>query len=292
MSEEGKPLRALRREYLAPVILGAALVTIIVGALMFRSPPQGAAPEPAKPVPAEPAPPAPTPDPLPPPALTRVDLVRQANAAAAMAAGEGAAQADDGRALVGRRFVLRLPFGCEGVQPRAGRGQTSALYDAEAQTIRLSARPSDWAGLPVVQSLKDESIEAVEGFWISRPWSFSETCPAHRDDASATPSPTAPSPETLGLAQFFGAGDSRVLRRGDRAYEHVRRLGGADTGVLTHSYELVLEGRLRAYPDGRPLRCWSESAEHRPVCLFSVQFERVAFEDAADGATLAEWRES
>lgn len=277
---------------MAPAILGGALVAIIVGALMFRSAPQTKAPEPVKPAPAEPAPPAPAPNPLPPPPLTRVDLVRQANAAAALAAGEGAGSVDDGRSLVGRRFVLRLPFGCEGVQPRAGRGQTSALYDAEAQTIRLSARPSDWAGLPVVQTLKDEDIEAVEGFWISRPWSFSETCPPRRDEAAAPPSPTAPSPETLGLAQFFGAGDSRVLRRGDRAYEHVRRLGGSDSEVLSHSYELVLEGRLRAYPDGRPLRCWSESAEHRPVCLFSVQFERVAFEDQADGATLAEWRES
>lgn len=290
MSEKGTEPRALRRELLAPAVLAFALGAVIAGALLFRSAPQPKAPEPAPPV--EPAPPPPAPSPLPPPPLSRADLVRHANGAAARVTGEGAGPAEDGRALVGRRFVLRLPFGCDGAQPRGGRGQTSALYDPEAQTVRLNARPSDWIGLPVVQTIGGAAPEAVEGFWITRPWSFSEACPPARAETAAPPSPTAPSPETLGLAQFFGVGDSRILRRGDRPYEHVRRLAGGDTGLLSHSYVLVLEGRLRAYPDGRPLRCWSESADHRPVCLYSVQFERVAFEDAADGATLAEWRES
>lgn len=288
MSEKGTGPRALRRELLAPAVLAFALAAVIAGALLFRSAPQPKAPEPAPP--AEPAPSAPSP--LPPPPLSRADLVRHANAAAARVTGEGAGPTEDGRALVGRRFVLRLPFGCDGAQPRGGRGQASALYDPEAQTVRLNARPSDWTGLPLVQTIAGAPPEAVEGFWITRPWSFSETCPPARAEIIAPPSPTAPSPETLGLAQFFGTGDSRILRRGDRPYEHVRRLAGGDTELLSHSYVLVLEGRLRAYPDGRPLRCWSESDDHRPVCLYSVQFERVAFEDTADGATLAEWRES
>lgn len=291
MSENGTEPRAARRELLAPAVLAIALVGIIAGALLVRTAPKPNAPEPAQPVEAGAPPPAAS-TPLPPPPLIRADLVRHANAAAALAAGETAAPADDGQALVGRRFVLRLPFGCDGAQPRGGPAQGSALYDPEARTVRLSARPSDWSGLPVAQAMGDGTVEAVEGFWITRPWSYSEACPPPRAEDAAPASPTSSSPQTLGLAQVFGADDSRVLRRDGRAYEHVRRLAGDETELLSRSYVLVLEGRLRAYPDGRPLRCWSESADHRPVCLYSVQFERVAFVDAVDGATLAEWRES
>ena len=53
---------------------------------------------------------------------------------------------------------------------------------------------------------------------------------------------------------------------------------------------MVMEGRFATYPDGRVARCWSESSEHQPVCLFAVRFGRIAFEAADDGKVLAEWR--
>lgn len=288
MSENGTGSRFPRRELLVPAVLAIALVGIIAGALVLKSDPPPKAPEPAAPV--EPKPTQAAPRPLPPPVLTRADLVRHANAAAGRAGDETSDAADDGRDLVGRRFSLRLAFGCDGAQPRRTAGQMSALYDPRAQTVRLNAQPSDWSGLPMVQALADKTVEAVEGFWIPRPWSSSESCPPPSGQTAA-PAPTPPTTETLGLAQFFDGGESRVLRRSGRAYEHVRRLTTADTALLSHSYALILEGRLRAYPDGRPVRCWSESPDHRPVCLYSVQFERVALQDAHDQSTLAEWRE-
>lgn len=289
MSENGTGSRFARRELLVPAVLAIALVGIIAGALALRPEPPPKAPEPAAPVQPQPVQTAPTP--LPPPALTRADLVRLANAAALQAGDETAGGVGDGRDLVGRRFTLRLPFGCDGAQPRGAAGQTSALYDPQAQTVRLNAQPSDWSSLPIVHALADKTVEAVEGFWIPRPWLSSESCSPPPDQTAAPPAPTPPTSETLGLAEFFGGGESRVLRRGGRAYEHVRRLTAADTPLLSHSYVLILEGRLRAFPDGRPVRCWSESPDHRPVCIYSVQFERVAFQDAVDNSTLAEWRE-
>jgi hypothetical protein len=52
----------------------------------------------------------------------------------------------------------------------------------------------------------------------------------------------------------------------------------------------VLEGRLVGYHDQQAIRCRSEGAEQRPVCLFKVDLERVAIRDPASGALLGEWR--
>ncbi len=92
---------------------------------------------------------------------------------------------------------------------------------------------------------------------------------------------------SLGLAMFHDAGASRVERRSERPYEHVVKLdaGGADQ---PQSFDLRLEGRIASFADGAAIRCWSESAEHRPTCLFAVELDRVAFEDAK-GAVLADW---
>ncbi|MFN3582466.1 hypothetical protein [Phenylobacterium sp.] len=218
-----------------------------------------------------------------PPPLGRAGLLaavgQTASATAAGAPYPGAV-----RALEGRRFALRLPFGCWGPGPaEAGLGYTA---DAARGALRLTARPETWTDAPFAAPLTEgQEVESVEGFWLSRPWTTSEACPAL---SPAQLPGTAPSPETLGLAQVFAEGGSRLLRRGGRPYEATVKLAeGEVPGV--GGYRLVLEGRLAGGPDHRPIVCRSDHPDRRPTCMARVELDRVAFEDAG-GRTLAEWR--
>jgi hypothetical protein len=61
--------------------------------------------------------------------------------------------------------------------------------------------------------------------------------------------------------------------------------------VLTHSYRLLLEGKVTGYPDGRAIQCWIEAPDHRPLCIYAVTFDHIAFEDAVTGEDLANWND-
>jgi len=93
------------------------------------------------------------------------------------------------------------------------------------------------------------------------------------------------------LAQLFESGSSRVLHHADRPYAFTRKIKAGDTTVLTHSYQLLLEGTLKGYNDGHSLRCWIEAPDHQPLCVYAVTFEHVAFVDADVGETLANWND-
>ena len=265
---------------IAPIVIGAAAVVVLVAVLLRPSPAPVPAAVPAPPpvVAAPPAAPAPTAP------VNRADLVAGAQAAAsAYAAGEPAGGAD----LVGRRFRVRLAFGCGGPAPDPGPAQAYYQRDPAAGTIRLVARPAVWTDLPLVRAAPTpKATEAVEGFWMPRPWLVSEACPKRREVAPpATPTPVeAPS---LGLAIFHAADASRTERRGERPYEHVLK-AASEAGSQDQGFALVLEGRISGFADGAALHCWSESVDHRPVCLYGVDVDRVAFEDAG-GAVLADW---
>lgn len=224
-----------------------------------------------------------------PPPLSREALIQEARAvAAAFAAGEQRTL-DGADPLVGRRFTLRVPFGCDG--PASGSTAAQAYYevDPERRTLKLVARPVDWSASPFGQGGDGPAAyEAIEGFWIPRPWTYAETCPP-KGDATPSAASTPASAQTLGLATFFEVGGSRVQRRGGRPYEHVEKIESDAPLPLGGSYRLVLEGKLAALPTGRAVRCWSESSEHRPICLFAAAIDRVAFEDQA-GTMLAEWK--
>lgn len=270
-------------------LIAPLIIAVVGGAiLLFAVLRQPDAPEVAAPAPA-PAPLATIAAP-PPPALTRTELVEAADLAAAAFA-TSAKPVTDKSPLLGRTFSLDIPFGCDGPRTGADGGQVFAEYDIDRGVLRLVARPVDLTALPLVKSLDDAAkVEAVEGFWIPRPWTRTEACPPKRAyEIPATPTP--PSAQTLALAQVFETGGSRISRRGARPYEFVRKVDKADTSALTHTYRLRLEGRLVGFPDGRVSRCWSESPDHRPICLYAVAYDRVAFLDAATGATLSEWRD-
>jgi hypothetical protein len=267
------------------VIAGVIAVIALTAVLITASQPKPApAPEPQAVAPLTPAKIVA----LPPPTLTRNEILQNAVMNAAAYA-TGAKATTEKSPLLGREFTIRIPFGCDGPGGASAASQAYVEVDATTSAVKLVARPAAWATLPVVQDLAGSArIEAVEGFWIPRPWTNSEACPPKRE----TPLPATPTPaaaQTVGLAQVFEKGGSRVLARGDRPYEFVVKPGKDGASVLGHTYRLVLAGRLVGFGDGRAAHCWSESPDHRPICLYAVAYDRVAFEDDT-GASLAEWK--
>ena len=285
MSDSSPQRPRRKRPAVAPIVMIGALAVIVLGAVLFR----GEREKKAAVVP-PPPPPPPASLALPPPPLTRVEIVQEARRAASAFA-IGAKPTLTKSPLIGRRFTVRIPFGCGGPGVSSPTAQADVELDPTTSALKLSARPATWTSLPALADVPNaDRIETVEGFWIPRPWVDSEACPARRDPPlPATPTPAAA--QTVGLAQIFEKGGSRVLMRNDHPYEFVRKLPKDDATLLGHSYHLVLEGRLVGFGDGRAIHCWSESADHRPICLYAVTYDRVAFEDATSGAVLAEWRD-
>lgn len=239
--------------------------------------------------------------PAPEPLLDRRGLLRAlGEAASAFAAGIDDMEAQ--RAMVGRRFAFRLAFGCAGddadsplrltVRPDGRSYEARARFTIGAEEATdFIPKPSDPDAVEVPAA---SAIEAVEGFWVERPWLLAEQCPRPVEPVVATDVPDAgrqaapPPPERLaGIAQFVTPGDSRLSLRGGRDYVKVVPLAEGVTpppGLL-----LLVEGRLRAWPDGKAIECRDNPGGGQPRCLVGVTIDRVAFERADDRALVAEW---
>lgn len=194
--------------------------------------------------------------------------------------------------LVGKRFSISIAFGCSGPEP-VGDGQAEGLarwvWSPERRAIQLAMTPADWTRSAMMEDAGGKPWEAVEGFWITRPWMEKPGCPAAGIDPAGES--VAPAPQTFGLAAVFDAGGSRLDRRNGRAYAvTVRPQGGAEAvNAPDGGYRLRLQGRIAAFQDGRAIRCRAQGPDQRPVCIAAVRLDRVAFEDVG-GSTLAEWR--
>lgn len=221
-------------------------------------------------------------------AVRRTELLA-AFAGAADAAAAGQSLPETNRALIGRTFTLGLPFGCNGETAADQSAWAGWTFDEARRTLKLSARPERWSEVAWVQAMAaDLPHEAVEGFWIERPWTSSEDCPSVQilPDSGLAPAGERP---TIGMAQFFAPDSPRTFQRGSRPYAHTLRLGEA-TQLEGRFYRLTLTGRIAGFPDGQPIRCVQDSPAHRPVCLMAVELAQVAFEDPRDGSTLTAWR--
>lgn len=234
-------------------------------------------------------PPAPAPVPLPTPAaLSRENLLEALSAAAsAYAAGEATA----GVEMVGRTFRVVLPFGCAGPAATGPDGLAAWSRSADGAAIRLSVRPADWSQSPLV-AMEGETPtwDAVNGFWIARPWLRKPGCPAAPAAPAAGATAEAPAPMTAGLAWILPKEGSRLGQKRGEAYAFTLREGVKDSPAAGEGgFRLVLEGRIGEFADGVPIRCTATSADRAPVCVAAVQVDVLAFEDL-NGARLREWR--
>jgi len=242
--------------------------------------------------------PAPTPSPTPKPVLPvvqpplgRAELIAAA-ASAADAFASGRPLPESVTAFAGRDFDLRLPFGCPGA-PQALSGGLSLEYGEGAEALRVRAEPVSWAPedwLPAPPEDAPEAeprADAIEGFWIARPWTSSEACPPADPAAPAGQAAPGAPEQTLGIAQIFSPDDSRVGRRDGEAYQAVERIA-PDAVNLSQGLHLRLRGKLASAPGNGPVLCRA-SAGARPVCLIVAAFDQVAIENPATRTTIATW---
>jgi hypothetical protein len=197
-----------------------------------------------------------------------------------------------------QRFEIYLPFGCDGPSPAGGNSASGWRYDNATSSLRVSVasvvfEPGDWLG-EAGKGVSDEALpsegEGIEGFWVSRPWSSSETCKQPVAAAGTPLSEAVVLPgQTLGLAQIFTPDDPRTSRRGGKPYETVSRsnLKALD---IDQGLRLRLRGRIARFPNGAPVRCRQPGGrEQRPICLIAVTFDEVAIDNPATGETIATW---
>lgn len=248
----------------------------------------------------------------PAPPMDRAALLAAVARAASEAAAGRAPNASQ-RELDGRPFELRIRFGCGGPASDLAQTPLGWTYEAETRTLRVHAAPTISAQHPLLAQFGTGEAEAVEGFWIPRPWMLEPLCPAslaassdiRREpeegteekggnppaESSNPPLPTLPLPPLIGIAQFFTATDPRISRRDGRAYESVRTVSdGQEPG--SDGFVLVLSGRLRAFGSMGVIGCAAQSPDAPPECIISADFDRVWIEEPRTGREIAEWSSS
>lgn len=278
---------SLRTSRLA--IAGGLVAAITVGALGFYLG-RSTAPKPPEPAPAASASPAPSPSPTSEPQemLDRSDLVALAHRASdTLASGETLPA--ELRQAVNRRFELAIPFGCTGPAGDNSPARLRWSYNEAEEALRLHVASIDWR--PAEWGLgARENIEAIEGFWITRPWSSAETCPERVGQAMATGMEPVTLPgQTVAVAQFFTGDDRRGAQRDGRPFESVQRVP-ADEFDASRGFRLLLTGRIDRVPGGGPVRCIQPAGiEQRPICVVAVTFDEVRIENPLSNEVLATW---
>lgn len=224
--------------------------------------------------------------------LSRRDLLLAA-AEAASAFSVGAPDNAEQRALDGRLFSFAIRL-CEG-----DRGLFDAKLDKGKAVLRIRVQPDLDAKALGSGFAEQDRYEAVEGFWVPRPWLLDAACPvadasarsqAPPPDAraTATAGDFAPVSPTIGIAQFLEEGSARSPRRAGRAYEVTRKISpGTEQGAV----DLLIEGRISALADGRSIICSGPAATAPPQCIISVRVDQVILRQPG-GNVLAKWGNS
>lgn len=163
-------------------------------------------------------------------------------------------------------------------------------YDPKARALRIHVTPAAWTVQDWWPADAVKDVEAIEGFWIARPWTSSEACPSER----GRPTPAGPEPmtlpgQTLAVGQIFQVGGGRGGRRDGKPYEAVVRMEEGDLETA-EGFRLRISGRIARTPGGGPVRCRQPAGpEQRPLCLVSVVMDEITIENPATGEALATW---
>ena len=240
--------------------------------------------------------------PVSPPRMDREALLLAVTQVASEAA-MGVVDEERQRQLDGSRFELRLRFGCPNQPGSDEDPPRSWKLDEKRRVLSWRIDPEMSGDDLPAQALGERTYEAVEGFWIHRPWLLKAACPAVRVAPSSPPNPPqavdgafrgqapAITPPYVGIAQFFTQTDARTHRRDKRAYTATKALGTGET-LSADGYDLVISGRLRRLDSGRVIACDAEYATRPPRCIISAQFDSVAIETPGTGEVIAKWSSS
>lgn len=283
------------------VVAGSAAAIILLGGggfLLGRSTAPPSPPPAVTPAPVPVSPAVVVPDAPVVRVLSRADIIEIANAAADATA-SGVKLPERVGAAEGAQFEVDLPFGCDGPAAENSREPFRWRYDPASSSLRISVAPAvfdpgEWVNKQASgrdgSAAPATSEEAIEGFWIARPWSSRGTCEA----GSPTTAPlgidavTLPG-QTLGLAQIFTDEGSKNARRGGKPYESVRRIGENDL-KMDQGLRVRLRGRVARFPDGSTVRCRQPAGkDQRPVCLVAVTLDDVRIENPSTQDTIASW---
>ena len=218
---------------------------------------------------------------------------------AASAHASGIDDRDAQRELDGQRFQFAVRFGCEGQAEDLRSASLGWSYQLDNQTLRLRATPTIKADDPLAAMIGGDLVEAIEGFWVPRPWMLRSTCPVSKlppasvegiakGDRSLAPQVQSMRWPKVGIAQFFTSGDTRTSRRDGRAYEAFKPVTtGAQVGE--QGFNLILAGRLRPVPGKRVIECYAAAGDAPPDCIVSAHIDEVRMEQPADNDVLARW---
>lgn len=234
-------------------------------------------------------PPAPAPTLTIGPATRAEILAAVSSAADATAAGLPLPEAN--LTLTDRTFELHLPFGCV---PEAGGTWGQVRRDPSTSVLRISVTPERFGqNQHITATAAGKPFDAVEGFWIERPWTTAETCPrpapsATVEPAESTPAPQPAAPQTLAIAQFFKPDAPRTSQRGNRPYTYVGKPDAKDP-ARNGEMRLRLTGRISGFADGHPVHCHTSEPAAPPICVVAVEFTGVGIEAAQSGRILTEW---
>jgi hypothetical protein len=213
---------------------------------------------------------------LPETALDREGVILaalRAATAAAMGEDDSTAQAE----LKGRRFEVRIRFGCFGSDKLASNGWS---YDAAKGVLRARVRADGNSDMLRASDLTDGVYEGAVGFTLRRPWMLVDGCPDPRFSSMADG-------PAIAITQLFTASDSRV-ERPEATYEAVAQLTPGE--LPTKGLNLILSGRLKPLAGDRAIRC--AASDGPPACIISSIIDRVAIEDPVRNVTLAEFGKS
>ena len=218
-------------------------------------------------------------------------LDRSALLIAAAKAGSAASLGQDDRAdqaaLDGRPFEIRIRFGCAAAMGPAGTGAGkggpfNVRFDSADRALHVRATPD--LDRQNAQAVVAAGADAVEGFWMRRPWLLAPGCPL----GQALSSTQTASEQRVGIAHAFTAGQ-REGRRDGQPYEASKVLAAGEE-PSRQGYDLVLSGKLRKLPDGRVVACRLVGADIPPECIVAAQFERVRIETPDARTILADWK--
>lgn len=271
-------------------LAGGALALLTIAGAGFVAGRSSVAPAPARmstPVPPPIAIPQPTVTQAKPERLDRVGLLALVSATADAFASGRTSPAEVAQ-LAGRPFSIALPFGCMGPLGETDAAGSGWRYDADRSALRLQVASTHWAPQDWFGAESSVGVEAIEGFWVTRPWTSSETCPATKAP-TATSEPAMPAGQTLAIAQLFREGSARQDRRDGEPYAAVVR-ATPETLRAGSGFRVRLTGQLTDLPGGGAIRCRQPGGPDRsPTCLVGATFNEIAIENPTTGETLARW---